>query len=234
VNKIISPDTPSNPHQDMRGKTWFFDTTLDQIGIKHGTDKATQFTRTYAKPHGYLPHLEKFFRPLRTEPIRLIEIGIGGGESARTWLEYFPNALIFGMDIVHDTNPFNTPDESPNEIGMQKKFHPRYTFFHGDATDATLALRLKFEVGGFDVIIDDGSHKSKDVIETFGLYWEQVKTGGLYVIEDLMCSYSSIFQTPGCPTAKEHIDRLLGEMHQGGSEIDSVYCARELAILRKK
>jgi hypothetical protein len=58
--------------------------SLDAIGIAQQTDKASVFTRTYAKPHGYLEHLEPFFSPLRHLPIKFLEIGFGVGESIPT------------------------------------------------------------------------------------------------------------------------------------------------------
>jgi hypothetical protein len=82
--------------------------TLDEIGIFHQTDKASQFTRTYAKPHDYLRHVEPFFAPMRPHRISLVEIGAAGGESIKTWLDYFDDALVFGVDIVQGTNPYNT------------------------------------------------------------------------------------------------------------------------------
>jgi hypothetical protein len=36
----------------------------------------------------------------------------------------------------------------------------------------------------FDIIIDDGSHRHADIINTFLLYFKNVKSGGFYIIED--------------------------------------------------
>jgi len=41
----------------------------------------------------------------------------------------------------------------------------------------------------FNIIIDDASHKSEDVIATFELMFYRVRPGGLYIIEDLHTSY---------------------------------------------
>src|SRR5258705_6198874 len=87
--------------------------TLDELAIKHGTDKASQFTRTYAKPHDYCRHLEGFFEPMRNHYINLIEIGVGGGESIKTWLDYFLAAQIYGVDLRHDTNEWDSLGASP-------------------------------------------------------------------------------------------------------------------------
>jgi hypothetical protein len=43
--------------------------------------------------------------------------------------------------------------------------------------------------GPFDMIIDDGSHLSPDVIYSFENLFGHVKSGGVYVIEDICTSY---------------------------------------------
>ena len=47
--------------------------------------------------------------------------------------------------------------------------------------------------GGLDVIIDDGSHKSLDVIGNFINYFPLLSPGGIYIVEDMHCAYWSAF-----------------------------------------
>jgi SAM-dependent methyltransferase len=202
--------------------------TLDEIGIDHQTDKASQFSRTYAQPHDYLRHLEKFFAPLRDEMIKMVEIGVGGGESIRMWLEYFAVGRIVGVDNVCDTNQWNTVDPPADR---------RYRFVHGDQTDETMWRCFKADYGSdFDIAIDDGSHFNDGVIVAFQGLWPLLRSGGLYVVEDIGCSYGAgnIFVKPGWPSHTEWLKGLIDEMHQGRGDIDFVYQAKELAILRKK
>lgn len=188
--------------------------SLDTLGIKHGTDKASQFSRTYAKPHDYLRHLEMFFEPLRDKPIKLAEIGVGGGESVKTWLEYFPAAHIYGVDIVSGTNPYNTPGA---------KTHERYTFACGNQSKPEFWKKFVEVYGGeWDVVIDDGSHDSRDIQTTFRALWPHMNSGGIYEIEDLDAApAAATWIRSFCPTV-------------GYDDIDSIYFARELAILRKR
>lgn len=200
--------------------------TLDQIGIEQQTDKASQFSRTYAKPHGYLSHLERFFGPLRNEEIKFLEIGVGGGESIRTWLEYFPKAAVFGIDNVQATNPWNTVGE---------KHHDRYKFTYGDQSSETFwkCFNVDYPIA-WDVFMDDGGHYSEQVIKTFNAMWPTVRAGGLYIIEDLGCSYSGIFRTSGWPTPMERLHAMLDQMHTSDSDVHSITFSKELAILRKR
>jgi len=62
---------------------------LNDIGLKHKTDKSTLY-------HGYLDWYEKH---LPKNPKRILEIGVMHGASLRMWREYYPNAEIIGIDI---------------------------------------------------------------------------------------------------------------------------------------
>jgi hypothetical protein len=201
--------------------------TLDEIAIEHGTDKATQFTRTYAKPHGYTPHFERVFAPFRFLSIKFLEIGVGGGESIRTWLEYFPNALVFGVDNVCGTNPFNSPGN--------REFQ-RYTFNCGDQTDTTFWKCFVANHGAdFDVIIDDGGHYNDQIIITLTELWPIVRSGGLYCIEDLGVGTSgdSVFVKPEFPRHMDFIKGKLDEINAADS-IAWMQFSKELAIFCKR
>jgi SAM-dependent methyltransferase len=190
--------------------------TLDEIGIAHQTDKASQFSRTYAKPHDYLRHLERFFEPMRDMPIKLLEIGVGGGESVLTWLEYFPNAKVFGVDLVSKTNPWNTPGASDND---------RYEFFCGSQSDYYFWQTFTATFGGgFNIIIDDGSHYASDMKAAFTSLWHHLKSGGIYVVEDLNFDGKS----------KEWLESFISHIHGSTFDVDSIYFARELCVMRKR
>lgn len=185
--------------------------TLDEIAIKHGTDKATQHP---VGAHGYTPHYAIFFEQFRDSPIKLLEIGVGGGESIRTWLEYFTRAKVFGIDLVRDTNPWNTPNVNTD---------PRYTFVSGDQASESFWSRFHLTHGGaWDIIIDDGGHEAHQIKTSFRCMWLHVNYGGLYCIEDL--AYSRPLDL-----IKDQIERVNQE-----TEVASVYCSKELAIIKKK
>ena len=48
---------------------------------------------------GYIPHYENLFANIRNDVTKVLEIGVETGRSHRMWLEYFPNATIYGFDI---------------------------------------------------------------------------------------------------------------------------------------
>jgi Methyltransferase domain len=190
--------------------------TLDEIMIEAESDKASKFSRTYAQPHNYCNHLERFFSPIRNDKIKLLEVGCGGGESMRGWLSYFPNAHIFGVDIVSNTNPWNTPGA---------KTHDRYTFACGDQSKPEFWKKFVEVYGGdFDIVIDDGSHVSEHIKTTWHALFPYLKSGGLYEIEDLNFDSASM----------AWMHRLVDMTHYGPPDIDSIYFGRELCVMRKR
>lgn len=134
---------------------------LQQIGLKHGTDKATY--------HQYLDFYQKHL-PKRTFKGRLLEIGVMDGNSMRMWREYYPDAEIVGIDT-----------------GLQWDLKIEgVTLLELDGTKPEHTTQL----GMFDIIIDDGSHMTADQQKSFEhLYLNQLNPKGIYIIEDLHTSY---------------------------------------------
>lgn len=203
--------------------------TLDQIALKHGADKAS---RHPVKGHGYAEHYDKFFSPLRKDQIKLLEVGVGSGESIKTWLEYFARAHIYGCDIVSNTNQWNT--HCP--VGTTNP-EPRYDFLQGDQSDPAMwACYLAYSGVDFTIIVDDGGHFSGQIITTFRCLWPTIVPGGYYCIEDLAAGSTAgtVFLTPGFPRHMDWLRDLIEKMNLGENDIAEVHCFPELAILKKK
>ncbi len=145
---------------------------LISLANKYGTDKWNV--------HWYMRHYETHFGPLKRNNLHLLEVGVGGysdsskgGESLRVWRDYFPNAKIFGIDIY---------DKKAVE-------DDRIKVFQGDQCDTAFLTRVVREVGGFDIVIDDGSHLNSHVIRTFKMLFPLLNNRGIYVVEDTQTSY---------------------------------------------
>jgi SAM-dependent methyltransferase len=112
-------------------------------------------------------------------PVRLLEIGVQNGGSLEVWSKFLPpGSSVVGMDI----------DPRCGEL----TFSGDITVLVGDAADpATLDRLLGDRV--FDVIVDDGSHVSRDIIATFQALFPRLVPGGLFLIEDLHASYWASF-----------------------------------------
>ena len=110
-----------------------------------------------------------------TEPLRVLEIGVWRGGSLELWREFLGHdAVIFGVDI----DPESAQVEG--EIGQVRV---------GSQTDQAFMHGVVQEMGGVDVVIDDGSHRSQDVLESLRFLYPALDCPGLYIIEDLHTSY---------------------------------------------
>lgn len=129
----------------------------------------------------YLPHYDALFAPLRHVPISMLEIGVQNGGSLETWSSFFTEAqLLLGCDI------------DPKCEGLRYD-DPRVKIVVGDANAASTYQQIMAVCPQFDVVIDDGSHVSTDIINSFINYFPHVKPGGVYVVEDAHCLYMNAY-----------------------------------------
>lgn len=200
--------------------------TLDEIAVKCGADKGSSH---HVKGHDYARRYDALFSSIRNDPLKILEIGVGSGESMNMWMKYFPRGEVFGVDIVHDTNEWNTPNHPyPN---------PNYTFVTGDQSSEDFWTSFIATHGvGWDVCIDDGGHSSQQIITTFKMMWPHIKPGGYYAIEDLNCAYSSLefFCPSGWQNHLDFIKDMLDQINRGQNDIDSLSYSCELCIIKKK
>ena len=137
---------------------------LDAIGIKYRTDKCSMM-------HNYLDKYAFFLEKFRTQPIRLLELGIFNGSSVRMWQEYFPRAEIFGVDI---------------EASCRQYEDERIHIIQADLSDAAQVSMLR-EIHP-RIIVDDASHiVSHQLLALFTLF-DVLPRGGVYILEDLETS----------------------------------------------
>lgn len=144
---------------------------LDRLAdLYYGTD-------ANRKPVYYLEEYERFLEPLRTQPLRLLELGVRFGASMQIWRDYLPLATIVGLDI----------DKKPDAFPSDSRVH----FIQGSQDDeAVLAEALRVAGGQFDLIIDDCAHIGHLAARSFSfLFPNALKPGGLYVIEDICTAF---------------------------------------------
>lgn len=145
---------------------------LTRLAIKHGTDKWG--------PHFYTPVYHELLSRWRDQPVRLLEIGVGGydlktlgGASLAMWAEYFPRGQITGIDIAE----------------KRLTLDARIKFFRGSQEDPAFLKSVCDARGPFDVVVDDGSHVPKHVVASFNVLFPLLSEGGLYIIEDIQTAF---------------------------------------------
>lgn len=130
----------------------------------------------------YLSTYENILSGHRSNIKRVLEIGVQNGGSLEIWGKYFNAAEhLVGCDI----NP---------ECGKLKYHNPSIDIVIGNASTEDVKEKIKSLSPFFDLIIDDGSHLSSDIIKSFLLYFPLVTDDGFYIIEDLHASYWENFE----------------------------------------
>jgi len=159
-------------------------TELCEIFYKYKSDKCVEIF------HSYSPQYYEILKDYKYSFENILEIGVGTneimkpisgdgyiiGSSLRGWRDFFPNANVFGLDIVNDVlfdddriNCFLT-DQS-QEISLKNTIE-----------NINNKCGKKVE---FDLIVDDGSHIIEHMVLTFKTLKKYLKKGGVYIIEDI-------------------------------------------------
>lgn len=132
-------------------------------------------TFAFTKYAHYFPAYEEQFAGIEVN--RLLEIGVQKGGSLWHWRRTFPNALIRGIDI------------DPACRGAED-ICKGIRVLTGDASSPKFLNRIARHYGPFDVIIDDGGHWPFMQRQAFKTLWPSLRTGGVYVIEDLQTAFN--------------------------------------------
>ncbi|WP_187274865.1 MULTISPECIES: glycosyltransferase [unclassified Methylobacterium] len=143
--------------------------------LKRGkvVDKWEQYLAIYARTFEHIR--------IRNEPVSLLEIGVQNGGSLEFWAEILPHgSTVIGLDI----DP-KIADLAFDVDGVRA--------FVVDATQSN-AVEAVLGAQSFDIVIDDGSHRSSDIVAAFNILFPRVRPGGVYCIEDLHCSYDPAFE----------------------------------------
>lgn len=131
------------------------------------------------KWHHYIPIYDRYFSPWRGKPVRMLEIGVSKGGSLQLWRKYFgPEAVIFGIDINPDCAALDGQAGSVR-IGSQD--------------DPEFLRAVVREMGGVDLVLDDGSHVMAHIRDSLAALFPLLSQGGTYMIEDLHTAYARAY-----------------------------------------
>ena len=160
---------------------------------------------TVHKWHHYMPLYDRYFAPFRAlpggRPVRLLEIGVFQGGSLWMWRRFFgPDAVIAGIDV------------DPRCAGLDGR---EGMVRIGSQDDPEFVAGVVDEMGGIDILLDDGSHDSRHMCATLGILFPRLAQGGLYVIEDAHAAYwpdlSGGYDAPQGLMAD--VKRMIDDMH---------------------
>lgn len=171
---------------------------MDAIACEVGADKGSFY-------HDYTRVYSKYFSPFREAPIKFLEIGLYKGSSAHLWEQYFPKAELHFMDICFDLVEHSSGRSMYHLVDQSKPDQLK-----GFIQDVG---------GGFDIILDDGGHTMNQQITSFKELFPHVKSGGMYIIEDLHTSYWKSFGggNPRGPNTISFLKGLIDDVNYVGA-----------------
>ena len=146
------------------------------------SDKGNQFENQYAHPskrtsskikgHGYSIFYQKYFENLRSNNLKILEVGSFHGNASAALYFYFKKSKLFAADIYPDLFRYRSSKvknfyvNSSDEDSIQKNIIDKYS-------------------DNFDIIIEDAGHSLKDQIISLFMLFKKLNSGGLFIIEEL-------------------------------------------------
>ncbi len=185
--------------------------TLDILANLNGTDKSSNW-------HNYCVKYEKYLPFNRYDDLKILEIGVLHAQSLRMWKNYYYRSQIVGIDILPECKQYED-DRISIEIGSQNDFE--------------FLKQVSEKYGLFDMILDDGTHHSSDVIFSFEHLFESVKSSGVYIVEDCATSYWPDFGGGYLKNDStiEYFKRLVDDVNFRGLKTDPTGTYRKESIL---
>jgi hypothetical protein len=180
----------------------------------------------------YFDIYDRYFSAFRGTPVRFLEIGVSKGGSLDMWRNYFgPDAVLFGIDIDPTCAKF---DGKSAQVRI------------GSQDDPVFLRKVIEEMGGVDLILDDGSHDSIHIRKTLEVLFPFLTYGGCYMVEDLHAAYwpkfSGGYRRPASfiSVVKEMIDDIHHWYHcrghsvaATGAEIKAIHVHDSIIVLEK-
>ena len=142
---------------------------LEEIANNDRTDKNTC--------HSYLPLYQELLINKKETAKNVLEIGIYDGGSVKLWHDFFTNATVYGLDIMHMNNVWE-------EIKNKEKIvlYTSTDAYNDDFFNNTFLNKIKF-----DFMLDDGPHTLDSMKQFIKLYSQLMTDDGILIIEDVQC-----------------------------------------------
>lgn len=159
-------DTPSR-YFFNDGKFEIPESEMSQLfaSVNKGLIKWSHYPKVYS---------EIFSSVRQTPNLKILEIGTRYGGGIELIEKIFSNPTILSIDIDPRCVVF---DNSDVKVRI------------GDQSDKTFLQSVVSEMGGLDIVIDDGSHNSRHQRRSFETLFPLLNEDGIYMVEDVEHSY---------------------------------------------
>ena len=126
--------------------------------------------------HSYLELYEKLLCSKKETAHNVLEIGIYQGGSIKMWADYFTNAKVYGLDIMHINNVWNEIKNNDRIILHTSSDAYNKDFFN----EHLLNKNIKF-----DMLLDDGPHTLDSMKIYVSMYSQLLADDGILILEDV-------------------------------------------------
>ena len=172
---------------------WFGQMDIADYAANHAPRAGGRFGEVFLAHEGQVAHKWDHYLPAyeqllaryadgfvdedgNARAFKFLEIGVSHGGSLEVWRKYFgPDAVIHGLDIDPQCAYVVPASVARVHVGSQD--------------DKELLRRVVEEMGGVDVVLDDGSHVASHQRASFDALWPMLPVGGMYICEDLHTAY---------------------------------------------
>lgn len=144
----------------------------------HDSDALKSFIKSPYKSYKHSTYFyvyDHLFSQYKNKEITFVEVGVYGGGSLFMWRDFFGDkARIIGIDLNPEAKKFE-------EFGFE--------IYIGSQKDEIFWKNFKKDVGIVDIVLDDGGHTYEQQITTTESLVDNIRDGGLLVVEDTHTSY---------------------------------------------
>lgn len=148
---------------------------------KFNSDKGDKFINQYQKPikkekelidgHKYSSFYEKYLNPKKNQITNILELGTFKGNATASLFYFFSNAVIDSVDLYPDLSRYDSKRINKFKVDTSSK----------DEIQKKILNNSK----QYELIIEDAGHYLKDQIISLFMLFPKLKSGGIFVIEEL-------------------------------------------------
>ena len=155
--------------------------SLNDLFNFFNSDKGDLYEYQYDQPiknkkekvqaHGYAKFYEDYFKNIKNEKLKILEIGSFYGNASASLFFYFRNSFLYAGDIFPDL--------------FRYKSKRVKNFFVNSSEEVSIKDNIIAKNIQFNIIIEDASHSLKDQIISLFLLFKSLEPKGLFIIEEL-------------------------------------------------
>mmetsp|Transcript_61513 Transcript_61513/g.102355 ORF Transcript_61513/g.102355 Transcript_61513/m.102355 type:complete len:231 (+) Transcript_61513:73-765(+) len=175
---------------------WAKETAFEALTRSYGSDKMH-------RAHKYSDVYAALFDDKRYLFRNITEAGVKYGASLHVWLDYFPDAHVWGLDVLDEY------DAKRFKLMATNRLHRLSCCESVDAISKTGLAK-----GSMDLVIEDaGDHSLALQSMLFPQLWPLVKPGGWYVIEDVDTQRDGLNYTQNHNSLASPLREILEQHH---------------------